>query len=137
MEHTFWEVAPSPEACGVPSGAILRLITELEETAQTMHGFLIVAGGRVAAEGYWAPFHKDRLHRLYSVTKSVVSLAVGRLADEGRLSLADRAADFFPEKMPDAPHPYLLDTKSGYCPTMAFFSMAWAANSHFVTPKRI
>ena len=59
-------------------------------------------------ESYYAPYTKDTLHRMFSVTKSFVSLAIGLLADEGRISLDDHIADYFPEKQPETGvHPYM------------------------------
>jgi CubicO group peptidase (beta-lactamase class C family) len=72
-----------------------------------MHGFLLVRRNRIAAEGYWAPWSADRKHRMYSVSKSFVSLAVGMMIHEGRLNLDDRVARYFPDKLPEKLHPWL------------------------------
>ncbi|MEZ4714107.1 MAG: serine hydrolase [Caldilineaceae bacterium] len=75
-----------------------------------MHGFLLVRRNQIAAEGYWAPWSAARKHRMYSVSKSFVALAVGMMIDEGRLTLADRVADYFPDKLPVNLHPWLADS---------------------------
>lgn len=75
--------------------AILGFLDELD--GKGLHGFLLTLGGETLSEGYFAPFSPDQPHRLYSVSKSVVSLAIGMLADEGRLSLDDRIVHHFPE----------------------------------------
>ena len=75
--------------------AILAFLQELE--GRNLHGFLLTLCGETLAEGYYAPFGANQMHRLYSVSKSVVSLAIGILADEGRLSLDDPIVSFFPE----------------------------------------
>ena len=75
--------------------AILGFLDEME--GRGLHGFILTLNGETLGEGYCAPFTKERMHRMYSVSKSVVSLAVGMLADEGRLSLEDRIVDHFPE----------------------------------------
>lgn len=72
-----------------------------------MHGFLLVRRNQIAAEGYWAPWSADRKHRIYSISKSFVSLAVGLMIDEGRLTLDDHVADYFPDKVPERLHPWL------------------------------
>ena len=99
----------TPEQAGIPSAAIERFLDRLEGSRLCMHDFLMVKDGGVLAEGYWKPFHADRKHRLYSVSKSFVSIAVGVMIGEGRLSLDDHVAEFFPEKLPENPHPYLLE----------------------------
>ena len=67
--------------------AILSFLKEME--GRNLHGFLLTLRGETLAEGYYAPFGAEQMHRMYSVSKSVVSLAIGMLADEGRLSLRD------------------------------------------------
>lgn len=75
-----------------------------------LHGFLVIQGSRVAAEYYYKPFGPDTLHRMFSVAKSFTSLAVGLLAEEGRIRLDDRICEYFPEKLPaDGPHPILAE----------------------------
>ena len=90
----------TPENAGVPSAAIERFIDRLEGSRLCMHDFLMIKGGGVLAEGYWKPFHADRRHRMYSVSKSFVSIAVGVMIGEGKLSLDDPVAGFFPELLP-------------------------------------
>lgn len=99
--------APSPESVGVPSRAILNFLQRLDAERINMHGFLLVRRNRIAAEGYWAPWSADRKHRMYSVSKSFVALAVGMMIDEGKLALEDRVATYFPDKVPEKLHPWL------------------------------
>ncbi|HML46951.1 MAG TPA: serine hydrolase [Clostridia bacterium] len=76
-----------------------------------MHGILFLKQGRIVAEGYWRPFGPECLHRMYSVSKSMVSVAIGLMLDEKRLKLSDLAADYFPDKLPEGGlHPYLART---------------------------
>lgn len=81
-------------------------------TAQrvTLHGFTLVQGKEVLAEEYYAPFHENSLHRMFSVAKSFTSLAIGLLCDEGKISLDDKICDYFPEKLPEeGAHPWLAE----------------------------
>jgi CubicO group peptidase (beta-lactamase class C family) len=99
----------SPEQVGIPSSAILNFLERIDRERICLHGFLVLRNGRIAAEGYWAPFAAERKHRMYSVSKSFVALAVGLMIDEGKLSLDDRVARFFPDKVPEQVHPYLAE----------------------------
>lgn len=65
-----------------------------------MHSLLIVRQGKLAFEAYWEPWGRDVLHRMYSITKSFVSLAIGVLASQGKLNLDDPIIKYFPEKLP-------------------------------------
>lgn len=108
MESTnLFTPAQSPESLGIPSQAIINFLNRIDAERICMHGFLLVRHNQIAAEGYWAPWSAERKHRIYSISKSFVSLAVGLMIDEGRLSLDDRVADYFPDKVPDDLHPWL------------------------------
>lgn len=53
-------------------------------------------------------FAPDQARCIYSHTKSYMALAVGFAVSEGKLSLADRLCDCFPEAVPDGAPPALL-----------------------------
>lgn len=100
----------TPEQAGIPSAAISRFLTRLERAGLCMHSFIVLRKGAVVAEGYWKPFEEGEPHRMYSTTKSVVSMAVGKLYGEGLVKLDDPICKFFPDKLPENPHPYVLKT---------------------------
>ena len=89
----------TPEQAGVPSANVAALLRVLKESGCATHDLLLMKGEKVFAEYYWAPFHKDFLHRQYSQTKSFVGVAIGLLIEDGRLALDDRVADYFPERI--------------------------------------
>jgi CubicO group peptidase (beta-lactamase class C family) len=90
----------APAAAGVSSGAIAALLDRLEDRAAECHSIMVVRGGHVVAEGWWAPFTADRPHLLYSLTKSFTSVAVGLAIADGLLSLDDRVVDVLPGRVP-------------------------------------
>lgn len=96
-----------PEKLGIPSRAILNFVKRIEEEQIHMHGFIIVRKGRIAAEGYFKPYKKEDLHRMYSVSKSFVALAIGLLIDEGKITLQDKIVQFFEDKLTKSVHPYI------------------------------
>lgn len=94
----------SPERMGLPSGAIIQFLAQLERKEIDMRSFLLSVDGKLIAETYYAPLQAEDLQRMYSVTKSFTSLAIGLLVGRGDLRLDDRVADYFPDKIgPDAP----------------------------------
>lgn len=105
--ETLFTPAPAPESLGIPSGAILNFLQRIDRERINMHGFLLVRGNRIAAEGYWAPWSAARKHRMYSISKSFVALAVGLMIDEGKLTLDDRVGAYFPDKVPANLHGWL------------------------------
>ena len=96
-----------PEEVGVSSEWISDYIRTLNDKRKICHSFLMIRHGKVFAEGYWAPFHKDFMHRMYSVSKSFVSAAIGMLADEGQISLDDRIITYFPDQDDGNVHPLI------------------------------
>ena len=98
----------TPEQAGVPSGAISRLLDRLEAARLCMHSIIILRRGSIIAEGYWEPFCEGEPHRMYSSSKSVTSMAIGKLYDNGLIRLDDRIADYFPDKLPENPSPYTM-----------------------------
>ncbi|MDL2228960.1 beta-lactamase family protein [Treponema sp. OttesenSCG-928-L16] len=99
-----------PEKMGIPSGAILQMIDHLEQRQINMHSLLVLRNGVLVSEHYWQPYTKDDTHRMYSASKSFVSVAVGLMIDKKLLVLDDTIASFFPGELPDHPHPWLLKT---------------------------
>ncbi|MDR1060148.1 MAG: beta-lactamase family protein [Clostridiales bacterium] len=98
----------APEETGVPSGAILDFLDGMERFGLKRHSIILIRRGKVIAEGYWKPFHRGFMQRLYSASKSFVSLAIGLLADEGKIALDDRVCGYFPEKQPPGgAHPWI------------------------------
>ena len=99
--------AVTPESVGIPSAAIYKTLRYFEELRLPLHSVIVARRGKIAFECYWAPFSRDRKHRMYSVSKSWVSLAVGLMSDEGKLSLDDAVVSYFPEYAPVKPHEFL------------------------------
>ena len=76
---------------------ILDYYRRLDERDIESHGLIILHKGEVAFEHYVAPYSADMPHSMFSLTKSVVSTAVGFAIEEGLFTLDDKVIDFFPE----------------------------------------
>jgi CubicO group peptidase (beta-lactamase class C family) len=86
----------SPEEEGLSSGQILKMLKELKASKSLhMHSVMIIRNGRVVSEAGFFPYQKDLWHTMYSMSKSVVSMAVGLLIDEGKLTLNTKVIDVF------------------------------------------
>ena len=70
-----------------------------------MHSFMLVRHGHVVAEGWWRPYSADRVHRLYSLSKSFTSTAAGLASAESLLDLDDAVIMHFPEFESDITDP--------------------------------
>ena len=97
----------TPEQAGISSRAVSKFLRKLEERGEYMHGVLMMRGEHIFSECYWAPYHRDSIHRMYSQTKSFVGIALGLLEEEGKIRLDEPLASYFPEKIQGQLHPWL------------------------------
>lgn len=95
-----------PEEVGIASKAIEQFIGLIRERQVALHSFMLLRHGKVAAEGFFAPFDKDRLHPIFSISKSVTSAAVGIAIGEGRFNLQDKAVELLARHITGEIHPY-------------------------------
>lgn len=112
----------TPESQGVHSRDLLALYHTVDaDITAGVQQMMVLRHGRLIAEGSWAPYTTALPHQLYSMSKSIVSTAIGMLADEGRLQLSERLVDLFADKVKNpAEHPmkeitvwHLLTMSSG------------------------
>ncbi len=89
----------TPERAGLDPKYIRRFLAEMQRDHINLHDVLLVRGDEIFFEKYWAPFTPEFPHRMYSVTKSFVAIAIGFLVQEGKLSLDDPILQFFPDKI--------------------------------------
>lgn len=88
----------TPAEQQVDATAVSRFLDAVEAAADIeMHSLMIVRRGSVVAEGWWAPYSAERVHLLYSLSKSFASTAAGFAAGEGLLDLDDPLVSHFPE----------------------------------------
>lgn len=88
----------SPEECGISSANIEKFIKAIEDRRLYTHNVLIAKGDSIIFEKYWKPFDENFLHRQYSVTKSIVALAVGFAEQDGLVELDAPIYRYFPEE---------------------------------------
>ena len=62
-----------------------------------LHGLVVLRHGHVVAEGWWHPYSPDRVHLLYSLSKSFTSAAAGFAVAEGLLDMDSTVLSYFPE----------------------------------------
>jgi len=87
----------TPEQAGIASAHVRRFYETLEGYHIPVHSVILARGDAVFSECYYAPFHRDFRHRMYSTSKTFVAVAIGFCEQDGLLSLDDPIAGFFPE----------------------------------------
>ncbi len=93
----------TPEKAGIPSEKIEEYVKILENYNLNTHNIILSRGNNIVFENYWAPFHKDFFHRMYSVSKSFVAIAIGFLEQDGLIDLDDPISKYFPEEAAGQP----------------------------------
>ncbi len=86
----------TPESVGIKSSAIESFMRTVENNRLAMHSIVIARGDSIVYKAYYPPFTAEKEHRLYSVTKSFVAIAVGFAIDDGLLTIDDLLCDHFP-----------------------------------------
>lgn len=76
---------------------VKRLWQQLKESSLLLHSFLVEQSGDLLMEEYLPPYTSSDLHRMFSITKSFCSIAIGFLYAQGRISLDDPITGYFPE----------------------------------------
>ena len=99
LKEIFMFKTVTPESVGVSSHLVQKYINSLNKRGYHMHSVLMMRGEDIFCECYWKPFSKDLPHRMYSVTKSFVSIAIGLLVEDGLIDLKEKIAAYFPEKI--------------------------------------
>lgn len=99
----------NPCEAGLNPRDIIAFLDDIKERKLMVHSLIIMRGGKVCAEGYWKPFDKDFKHRMYSVSKTFVAMAIGALIGEGKLSLDTKIAPYFTDKIKGEPDPWMAD----------------------------
>ena len=85
-----------------------RFMERLSREDVCMHGFILSVGGRIKAKAYYPPFKEGEMHRMYSVSKTMVGIAIGMLMEEGRIGLEDKVAGYFSDWLPEKEDPQLM-----------------------------
>lgn len=85
-----------------------KFVEEARETGLPLEAIAVGDESKVIFEHHFVP---DQPRNIYSHTKSFMSTAAGIAIAEGKLSLEDRPADFFEDKLPSNPSPRLLSIR--------------------------
>ncbi|MDF2962470.1 MAG: serine hydrolase [Paenibacillus sp.] len=87
-----------PELAGISSSAVTAFLEAADNAQLGLHSFMLLRHGKAAAEAWWSPYGPDRLHMMFSLSKSFTSTAIGLAVAEGLLTVNDPVVSFFPEK---------------------------------------
>lgn len=91
----------TPEKEGISSDRIFNFISDLENDMNLdIHNIMILKNGKIITEAQFGAYDMSYPRYSFSACKSVTSLAIGLLYDEGKLRFDDRIVDILKEEMP-------------------------------------
>lgn len=91
----------TPESVGIDSAYIADFLSELRHaSALDLHNIIIAKDKKIICEASFGGYDREVWHVTHSECKSVTSLAVGMLIDEGKLSLDDKIVKIFEDEIP-------------------------------------
>ena len=126
----------TPESQGIRSEDILTFMERIAYRKINLHSFLMARNGKIIAEGYVKPFHKDFPHRLYSSSKTYVAMAVGMLVTEGKIKVTDKIADYLQNYIHKPLDRWTQDMTIADCMTMSAPMFADSSNPATDPSKR-
>jgi len=88
----------TPSSQGVDAAGVEAFLDAMEAHPEVeMHSLMLLRNGHVVTEGWWSPYGPDRVHLLYSLSKSFAATAAGFAVAEGLLDLDRTVLSYFPE----------------------------------------
>jgi CubicO group peptidase (beta-lactamase class C family) len=109
----------TPEAQGISSTAISNFLRAVQQQGLELHSLMLLRHNHVIAEGWWAPYSAEKVHLLYSVSKSFTATAIGFAIAEGRLTENDTVISFFPDDVPETISEHLATMQVHHLLSMA------------------
>ncbi|MFG2806752.1 serine hydrolase domain-containing protein [Streptomyces massasporeus] len=95
-----------PAAQGVDASGVHAFLDALEAAPEIEpHSLMIMRHGHLVASGWWAPYTPERLHLLYSLSKSFTGTAAALAEAEGLLDFDAPVISYFPEFEADITDP--------------------------------
>jgi CubicO group peptidase (beta-lactamase class C family) len=90
----------SPEEQGLSWIDISKFLDAVKASKIEFHSIMIVRHGfNIFIDG-WHPYSPGMRHKLYSLSKSFTSTAIGMAVAEGKLTVEDSVLSFFPDEKP-------------------------------------
>lgn len=94
--HDLPTAAPATQ--GVDAAGVLAFLDDLTGTPDVeLHSLMVLRHGHVVAQGWWRPYSPDRVHLLYSLSKTFTASALGLAVAEGLVDLDELVVDCLPD----------------------------------------
>lgn len=85
----------TPAQAGLDPRRIISMIDAYQAKGLQINSFMLVRHGKVLCEGYYAPYARNQLQTVFSLSKTFTSVAMGIAESEGLIDLDARVIDLF------------------------------------------
>ena len=109
----------TPRAENMSQRGISDYLEAIKEHKQEIHSLMIVRNGKVVSEQWFGDHGPDKLHDLWSVSKTYTATAIGFAVSENKLKVTDKVISFFPDKLPATISPNLQALEIRHLLTMS------------------
>ncbi len=109
----------APADVNVDAARVLGFLDAVDAAGMDLHSLMILRHGAVVAEGWWAPYRRDDIQLLYSLSKTFLAMAVGIAIGEGRFTPEDLVADLLPDRVPEPRPEHLRQLRVRHLLSMA------------------
>jgi CubicO group peptidase (beta-lactamase class C family) len=103
-EPDYWPTegwqSSTPEAQGMDSAQLANMLEDIASKETNIYSVLVIRNGYLVTEAYFHPYTRDTKMHIQSVTKSVISILVGRAISDGLIKSADeKLVDFYQNRV--------------------------------------
>ena len=109
----------TPRAEDMSQSGISDYLEAIKKNEQEIHSLMIVCNGKVITEQWFGDNAPDKLHALWSVSKTYTATAIGFAVSENKLKVTDKVISFFPDKLPGTISPNLQALEIRHLLTMS------------------
>ncbi|MDO5136780.1 MAG: serine hydrolase [Eubacteriales bacterium] len=90
----------TPESQGISSALLTAMLDELSQAPSVdIHHLMVLRRGKVVCDCSFSPYRQGIWHITHSLCKSITSMAIGLLVEEGKLSLDENIFKIFEGKI--------------------------------------
>jgi CubicO group peptidase (beta-lactamase class C family) len=103
-EPEYWPTegwkSSTPEAQGMDSAQLADMLEDIASQETNIYSLLVIRNGYLVAEAYFPPYTRNTKMHIQSVTKSVISILVGKAISDGFIKSTDeKLVDFYPNRV--------------------------------------
>jgi CubicO group peptidase (beta-lactamase class C family) len=94
-----WQ-SSTPEAQGMDSAQLANMLDDIGSKETNIYSVLVIRNGYLVTEAYFPPYTRDTKMHIQSVTKSVISILIGKAISDGLIkNTNEKLVDFYQNRV--------------------------------------